>query len=513
MQAAPALADEPQRLQDLQAYGIVDVPAERVFTEVAELAATLCGTAWAAVSLVDEGRQWHMAEFGRHFEPRPRSHSVCGHGIAAQGLFEVPDTLADPRFADNPLLQAAPAVRFYGGSPLRSARGRVLGMLCVMDARPHRLSEVQKKSLGQLADLVMAVLDAGLRAREAAWFGALLDQVDDEILVLDPATLRYLHGNRAALAHSGLTLEQLRRVGPMELGGDPDTQRYAAYVQRLQAGERQLQFESTRRRTDGSHFPVEVRWQLLQTRGRPVVISHVHDITERRQVERVKSELVSVVNHELRTPLTSIHGAVRLLQQGAAGPLAPAVSQLVDLAADNSERLRRIVDDILDIEKIASGRMSFHIERVDAATALARAAAGVMPAATEAGVLLAQEAPAGLWLRADPQRLDQVLANLLSNAIKFSPPGATVQLAAAPAPGAGFVRLSVQDAGPGIPPAFHARIFQRFAQADMGDSRSKGGSGLGLSIARQMTEQMQGSVGFSTTPGRTIFHIDLPDDT
>lgn len=513
MQAAPPLEDDLARVHELYAYGILDTAAERVFDEIAELAATLCGTEWAAISLVDRDRQWHKSSFGRVFAPMPRSHSMCGHGIAGTELFEVADTQADERFADNPVLQDRPAIRFYGGSPLRSPRGHAIGMLCVMDGQPHRLTDAQKLSLGQLADVVMAVLEAGREARKTAWFGALLDQVDDEILILDPDRLRYLHGNRAALDNSGLTLAQLRRIGPMELGQDPNRGRFEAYVARLRGGEKQVRFESARPRADGSRYPVEVRWQLLVTQGSPVVVAHVHDISERREVERVKSELVAVVNHELRTPLTSIHGAVKLMQQGSAGALPPAAVKLVDLAAENTARLRRIVDDILDIEKIASGQMGYAIEPVDAAAALARVASGMATAAAAAQVVLVVEARAGQVLRADPQRLDQVLGNLTSNAIKFSPPGGTVRLAAGPAPAGGFVRLSVEDSGPGVPPGFQDRIFQRFAQADMRDSRSKGGSGLGLYIARQMVEQMQGRIGFESIPGRTLFNIDLPGET
>jgi signal transduction histidine kinase len=287
---------------------------------------------------------------------------------------------------------------------------------------------------------------------------------------------------------------------------------FDAWVLALRTGTPQIVFEDLRHRADGPDYPAEVRWQLLSTEGQPVVISLVHDITERKQMERMKDEFISVVNHELRTPLTSIHGAVKLLQQGAGGELPPKAGRLVTLAADNTDRLRRIVDDILDLERIASGRMEFRFEVLDARTVLDGVAAAYEAAARAAGIAFAIEAPADLALRADAQRLHQVLANLVSNAIKFAPRDSRVTLTAAAAP-PGQVRLEVIDRGPGIPEEFRDRIFQRFAQADMNTRRTKGGSGLGLSIAKQMTESMAGTIGYDSAPGRTCFHLTLPGAT
>jgi len=152
--------------------------------------------------------------------------------------------------------------------------------------------------------------------------------------------------------------------------------------------------------------------------------------------------------------------------------------------------------------------MEFNIKSLDAPAALGRAAQAYEAMVRTAGVELTIEAHDALQLKADAQRLDQVLANLVSNALKFAPQGSRILLEAS-REGSG-VRLQVTDHGAGIPEAFRARFFQRFAQADMNTSRPKGGSGLGLSIAKQMIEQMGGSIGYSSEPGRTCFHVVLP---
>lgn len=515
MQAPAYPTHEEERLADLYDYGILDTPAERIFDEIAELAAAICGTRIGAVTLIDRDRQWFMARHGIELAQTTRDESICGHAILQSDVFEVPDTREDIRFADNPVLNGNPAIRFYGGSPLSSERGNAIGMLCVMDSRPHRLSESQKASLRQLADVLMSVLEAGRKGRVLSWFGTLLDNIRDEIFIIDPDSLRYIHANQAAQQHLGFTLRQIREMTPVDITGDHDRARMEDYVRRLRQGEPVITFEGERRRADGAFYPVELRWQWLATRGRPVILSIVQDVTERRKVERMKNEFVSVVNHELRTPLTSVHGAVKLLAQGAAGELPPAAARLVQLAADNTQRLRAIVDDILDLEKIAAGNMQFDIVVIDAAEALQRVASAHEVPAREAGVALQVDAAPGLLLRADAQRLHQVLANLVSNALKYAPAGSAVTLSAeTEQAGAGAVvgevRLSVLDTGSGIPEHFHGRIFERFAQADMANSRSKGGSGLGLSIAKQMVEQMGGRIGFDSRPGRTLFWVTLP---
>lgn len=507
----PVIPDnEADRLADLYDYGILDTPAEKVFDEIAALAATICGTPYALISLIDRDRQWFKAGYGLDRGETSRDQSICGHAILERELFEIPDTRADPRFFDNPLLNDILRVRFYGGTQLSSHRGNAIGTLCVLDSRPRQLSEGQRQALKQLGDVLMAILEYGRQGRVLNWFGALVDNITEEIFIADPATLNYLYANAAAQKALGYTLEQLRSMTPMDVTQDRDRAAFEGLVGQLRGGAPQVKFEATRRRSDGSLYTVEMRWQLLTTRGRPVIMSLVQDITQRKEMDRMKDEFISVVNHELRTPLTSIHGAVKLLQQGAGGVMPAAATRLVALAADNTDRLRRIVDDILHLEQIASGKMEFKLEPLDAARVLGQLAHGYETAAAAVGVSLVVEAAEGLRFSADAQRLHQVMANLVSNAIKFAPRDSRVLLEAT-SPEPGQVRLSVTDQGAGIPEHFRARIFQRFAQADMNSRRTKGGSGLGLSIAKQMTEHMGGAIGYESEPGHTCFHVTFPE--
>jgi PAS domain S-box-containing protein len=269
-------------------------------------------------------------------------------------------------------------------------------------------------------------------------------------------------------------------------------------------------------RRDGRELPVEMTTGLAGSAEGPFFSVFLHDISERKEVERMKNEFVSTVSHELRTPLTSISAALALLADGMAGELPQDAKGLVDIANASSERLVRLVGDVLDIQKMEAGRMGFERTLQPLLPIAEGALAAMASFAARAGVSLRCEAgPGADGLRAsvDPDRITQVLTNLLSNAIKFSEPGTAVvtRIEAVTDGGSAQARLSVTDQGAGIPDAFRARVFQRFAQADSADSRRKGGTGLGLSICKAIVEEHGGSIGFDSAPGRgTTFYVALP---
>jgi signal transduction histidine kinase len=254
----------------------------------------------------------------------------------------------------------------------------------------------------------------------------------------------------------------------------------------------------------------ELRVVDCEWSGRPAYLVVVLDISERKRVERLKDEFVATVSHELRTPLTSIAGALGLLAGGAADKLSDSALRLITIAHANCQRLVRLVNDILDIEKIESGAIAFDLQRVEVHSLVAQVVEANQTNAEERGVRIRlNAASAALEVQADPDRLAQVVTNLLSNAIKFSAAEEEVTVAIADIGGA--ARISVQNRGPGIPEAFRARVFEKFAQADSSDARTKGGTGLGLSIVKQIVTRLGGKVAFEDAPGGgTVFHVDLP---
>jgi PAS domain S-box-containing protein len=262
-------------------------------------------------------------------------------------------------------------------------------------------------------------------------------------------------------------------------------------------------------RKDRTEFPVEVVLNPIHPGEGLLVLAVIVDISERKRLERLKDEFVSTVSHELRTPLTSISGSLGLLIGGAAGKLPDSASRLLAIAQSNSQRLVRLVNDILDIDKMESNRIAFRFQRVEARALVEQAIEANRGFADgyRVRIRLDPASTAG-EVHADPDRLAQVVTNLLSNAIKFSPPDGEVVVAIQQHDR--LVRISVRDHGPGIPADFRPHMFEKFAQADATDAGRKGGTGLGLSIVKQIVTRLGGTVDFDEAPGGgTVFHVDL----
>jgi PAS domain S-box-containing protein len=239
------------------------------------------------------------------------------------------------------------------------------------------------------------------------------------------------------------------------------------------------------------------------------VVGIATDITERARIERLKNEFVSIVSHELRTPLTSIRGSLGLLDGGVVGQLEPRTSSLVKIALSNTERLIRLVNDILDLDKIETGKLELRSEVLDPVDLANEAIAEISAYADESGVTLVREFEPSCKLSGDRDRLLQVLINLLSNAIKFSKSGDTVRVELEEiAPGA--VRFSVVDEGPGIARDQLAKLFRKFSQLDESSTRSAGGSGLGLAISKAIVDAHGGVIGVDSQPGvGSRFHFEI----
>ena len=265
-------------------------------------------------------------------------------------------------------------------------------------------------------------------------------------------------------------------------------------------------------RKDGSRFPTNVIITPLRDTDGVIAgfLGVIEDVSGRHEVDRMKSEFTAVVSHELRTPLTSIRGSLGLILGAMSNTLPQKVRDLLEIAQNNSDRLGLLINDILDIEKFSAGQMRFDIATIALGDVVRQAVESNEGYARKhiVGIALEPVDPA-LRVDVDPDRFVQVLSNLLSNAVKYSPAGGTVHVAAEQRDA--VVRVSVRDSGQGIPEDFRARIFERFSQADASATREKGGTGLGLYIARRFVEQMHGRIGFDSEPGNgATFWVELP---
>src|SRR3954466_11893277 len=389
---------------------------------------------------------------------------------------------------------------FHSGYRLRHAYGKLTDDYSVLNQRLER-------QLGELEEARRQVEASG---RKLALFA---DKAPIAVLELDPQGLITQVNPGAELLFGFAAAELIgrpvkERLVLPELRLDFDRQ-WAALVESRQplSG---LKIRSPRR--DGLHVVCE--WTvtpLVNPDGTIVsVIAQGQDVTRQLEAERMKKEFTSTLSHELRTPLTSIIGSFQLINSGVLGDLEQDVAELTAVAERNGTRLLDLINDLLDIEKIESGKLTLSPEVSDLAE-LVRESLVLNKAFAERFKVRFDfpAAPAHRSVHADRKRLLQVMTNLLSNAAKFSPEGGTVEVTMQ-STGA-VVRVAVHDRGPGIPEAFRGRIFGRFAQADSTTSRQKSGTGLGLAISKRLVEMMQGHIGFeSREDGGTTFWFELP---
>jgi PAS domain S-box-containing protein len=266
------------------------------------------------------------------------------------------------------------------------------------------------------------------------------------------------------------------------------------------------------RKKDNSYLWIHARGQAIWNEANlPIRMSgFITDISERKKVEKLKDEFISNVSHELRTPLTSIRGSLGLILSGTCGKIAEEVKSLIDIASQNCERLILIINDILDIQKMESGQITFDLKELDLKTFLEKSIQLNQGYGEKYNVKFILKDPIEEGeLHADEDRLMQVLANLLSNAAKFSPSGERVEITTTLRKPS-FIRIGITDFGSGIPKEFQPFVFNKFAQADSSTSRQKGGTGLGLNISKTIIEHLGGSITFQTSSKGTTFCVDLP---
>ena len=514
MEAPPV--DETLRLRALYELELLDTEPEERFDRITRLAAAQFDVPIAVVNLIDADRQWAKACVGMPDREALRAVSFCARAIEGAEMLIVSDTHEDPRFADNALVTGPPHLRFYAGQPISTVSGFRVGTLCIASPEPRSLAPAEVSLLHDLAciaetELNREELSIALAARREseARMAAVMDAVAEGIVTFD-AGGRVLSANPAAERAFGIDPRGLSGTRIEERLSDVGWDEIAPLLGMEGAGPsllgRRRLVEG--RRADGTVFPLELIITGTVVDGEPLFIAIGQDVTERQEVERLKDEFISVVGHELRTPLTSIRGSLGLLEGGIAGELPAEAAEMVGIARSNTDRLVRLVTDILDIERIEAGRADLERRPVSTGELLDSACRVLQAVADAADVRLRFAAGEDVVL-ADPDRIVQALTNLVGNAIKFSPAGTEVAMEAASE--GEEVRFTVRDQGRGIPKENLEAIFERFRQVDASDRREKGGTGLGLAIARAIVAEHGGRIWAESEPGRgAAFHFTLP---
>jgi PAS domain S-box-containing protein len=396
---------------------------------------------------------------------------------------------------------------------LRNDHGGIIGYLLIgTDNTARKRVEAEQQKLDQ-------------RLRDQHFYTrSLIESNIDALMTTDAAGI-ITDVNRQMEALTGCTRDEL--IGAPFKNYFTDPERAAAGIKRVLREKKITNYELTARARDGKMTVVSYNATTFYDRDRTLqgVFAAARDITERRhieqmlqeknvelesaksvaeqtverleEVEQLKKGFLSTVSHELRTPLTSIRGSLGLLASGAAGPLPDHVIEVVALAERNAIRLMALIEDILDLERLETGKIELQMTRVPIASILRRAMESLAAFGAHGVTVDAPNVSSSIDVDAD--RIVQVLVNLLSNAVKFSPPGGVVTIAVTV--DGQWTEFRVIDHGRGVPAVHRRAIFERFRQVDPSDAREKGGAGLGLAICKSIVEQHGGSIGVESEEG------------
>lgn len=398
------------------------------------------------------------------------------NAVARAGLVQLEAAIAELPEGKLPSLSAVPGVELiHLAASLEEMQERVQERLTQLEHDRDRLQAV----FTSMRDAVIALGSSG------------------RIALINPGAERFFHVEAREV--EGRTLLEVIRH-----------RRLARAMQEALSGAEPTTFEFETVDVPPRHLQAEVAPVRTASGRLSGAVAVLHDVTQLRQLEKIRSEFVANVSHELRTPITSIKGFLETLLDGAMHD--PEVCEhFLTIVAEETDRLARLVDDLLELSRLEKDEAPMSLEVLDLQAEASKALELVEPLAQEKGLTLTSQVPLGLLVKADASLLRQALLNLLDNAIKYTPQGGRVWIEGSEVADKGLVTISVCDTGQGIPSRHVPRLFERFYRVDKARSRAVGGTGLGLSIVRHIIEQHGGQIHVESKLGHgSCFTITLP---
>jgi PAS domain S-box-containing protein len=537
---------ERERIKVLQEYQILDTPEEKIFDDLAKIAAFVCKVPYAFISMIDRNRQWHKAKVGSELNNTPRNLTFCTHTIEDNILLEVEDATVDERFKHNPFVQGFPKLRFYAGFPIQSPTGYNVGTVCVVDQTPKKLNDEQREILQCIAnqvtelleyrkkifDLKESIIEEAVKHDHQSQSNISKDYVYNALrhsvaLIEFNDKGKIVNVNQKYLDMFGYDFEELVNKPQTVLVPAIEASNLVEIWKMLKVGEYQSGIFQ-RKRKQGNVMWIDATYiPVLNDQNKLVrVLKIARDVTKQVEADDqmlkakqiaekasiARDNFLANMSHEIRTPMNAILGFTDLLLETEINDTQKDYISSIKLAGKN---LLSIINDILDLSKIEAGKVTYEQNEFSIGQILRNIYDILYVKALEKSinleVLLETEFPKVII--GDQYKLSQILINLIGNAIKFTHQG--------------YVRLSVkvksqtkdeivivfsiQDTGIGIEEDKLNLIFDRFTQANENLTRAYGGTGLGLNISKLLVQRMQGEISVTSVVGKgSEFSFYLP---
>lgn len=529
----PKPFDEMERLATLRGLNVLDTPKEDRFDRITRTTARMLQVPISLVTIVDANRQWFKSCYGTDLGETPRSVSFCSYAILQDGVFVIPDTLKDPRFAQNPLVTGIAHIRFYAGMPVSGPDGRHVGTLCILDRKPREMTKADRDTLRDLANWVelelnFAQTSRALEERKKAEqkYQDVFDQVEDVFFELGgDGVIRDI--SPSCKRFSGHTPDQVIGKPASVFFSKPAL--FAELMALLQKKGRVRDLEAKLQTATGKSIVASINARIVtDPSGAPrAVVGILRNITERvaesdyleaevarrtaqalkslekeKELEELKNSFIRIVSHQLRTPLNAVRWNLEMMLTEQMGKLRPEQKEFLRLTYQSDVEVIRRIDDLLTAMDIEEKRINLKKQELsfgglfDSVWNVWREKGKYKNIHFEFEPSVASKTV----ITVDADRLRSAIDKLVDNAVTYSHDGG--RIIAKIKKQAGNVVLTIEDHGIGVPKEEQKRLFQRFYRASNASTMKADASGLGLFIAKSFVRKHGGTIVLKSKEGK-----------